>query len=805
MGTTWHDVRVALRRLRADRGFTSVALATLSLGIGASVAIFTVVNAVMLRPLPYPEPDRLVQLAPGQNANITLADALGAGTPAVESSTGIAVWDLTLSGDGPAVSLPAMVVDAGYFRVFRVVPALGELFGAEARDPARSDVVLLSHALWQGRYGGDPSVVGRRIRLEGYSQVERTVVGIMPRDFAAPYSPRDRAPAFWVPLALPSGRTLATDSTWYVNNVVARLRAGATVEQAAAQVRAVVQRLRADFPGLVDADAVRAATVMGLLDSLVGNVETPLRLLLATVGLVLLLACANLANLLLARGERRRQEIAVRTALGAGRGRLVREQLTESLLLALGGGGLGVALAQGILAVLRVSERSGLPRTDGAGLDGRVLAFALVVSLLSVVGFALLPALRSTREALRPALGAGSRTVGRSRGARQLGGVLIAVEVALTLVVVSGAGLLLASLRAVRSVDPGMATAQVLAVELSPPDSRDGRERSPRYYETVLERLRAIPGVQEAGAIHLLPFTENNWAFPYLAEGHQPPAAGPLPSANFRVVTPGYFRTVGIPLRDGRDVASSDHEQGERVVLVNQALAASLWPNDRAVGKTIQLFGNQPLRVIGVVGDVRQHSVERAPRPEMYVPLPQFRVVAMNVMLRTAMEPRRLIPSVRQAILAAEEDVPIRDVRPLSEVLERSLSQRAFFAGVLTFFGTLALLLGAVGVYGVMAYAVGGRRHEFGVRMALGATASRVVRSAMTGGAIPLAIGVVAGALGVLASTRLLASLLYQVSPTDPGTLAAAGGVLLLVALLAIWIPARRAASVSPTQALRSE
>lgn len=796
---------MALRRLRADRGFTTVALATLALGIGASVAIFTVVNAVMLRPLPYPDPGRLVQLAPGQNANITVADALGAGSPAVEASSGISVWDLTLMGDGPAVSLPAMVVDAGYFRVFGVVPARGASFGPEARDPARADVVLLSHALWQGRYGGDPSVVGRRVRLEGYGQVARTVVGIMPPGFVAAFAPPDRAPAFWVPLSLPAGRTVATDSTWYVNNVVARLRPGATVEQAGTQARAVMQRLRDQFPGLVDAESVRATTAMGLLDALVGDVETPLRLLLAAVGLVLLLACANLANLLLARGERRQQEVAVRTALGATRGRLVREQLAEALLLAVGGGTLGVGLAHAILGALRVTERSGLPRAGDAGLDGRVLAFSLVVSLLSVVGFALFPAWRATRGALRPALGAGTRAVGRTRGARQLGGALIAVEVALTLVVVSGAGLLLASLRAVRAVDPGIVTSRVLAVELSPPDSPYGRVRSPRFYEGVVERLRALPGVQEAGAIHLLPFTDNNWSFPYLAEGHQPPADGPLPSANFRVVTPGYFRTVGIPLLDGRDVGGEDHEQGERVVLLNAAMAAALWPNERAVGKSLRLFGNQVLRVVGVVGDVRQHSVERAPRPEMYVPLPQFRVVAMTVMLRTALDPRLLAPAVRQAIEDSSPDTPIHDLRPLADVLESSLAQRTFFAGVLTFFALLSLLLGAVGVYGVMAYAVGGRRHEFGVRMALGATAGGVVRDAMAGGAIPLAAGVAVGALGVLATTRLLGSLLYQVSPTDPASLGVSGGVLLAVAVLAIWIPARRAALVSPTQALRSE
>jgi predicted permease len=805
MGSLWHDLRIALRRLRADRGFTAVALATLALGIGASVAIFTVVNAVMLRPLPYPAADRLVQLSPGQNANITLADALRDGTPALAAATGLSQWELTLSGDGPAAALPAQVVDAAFFAVFGIAPALGQSFGPEVREPARADVVMISHELWQTRFGGDPSIVGRRLRLEGYDQQERTVVGVMPRDFVAPYASPGRAIACWIPFALPAGRTFATDSSWYVNRVVGRLHAGATVEQAAAQVRTVMERLRADHPGRIDADAVRASGAMGLLDAMVGDVQTPLRLLLATVGLVLLLACANLANLLLARGEKRRQELAVRTALGAVRARLVREQLVEGTVLALLGGTLGIALAQAIVAGLRVSERSGLPRTGDTGIDGRVLAFALALSLLSVVGFALLPALRATRGALRPDLAAGQRTVGRTRGGRRLGSALIAIEVALTLVVVSGAGLLLTSLRAVQAIDPGLQAGQVLAVELSPPDSRLGRERSPLLYEAILARLRALPGVRDVAAIHILPFTQNNWAFPYLAEGHRPPVDGPLPAANFRVVTPDYFRTVGIPLLAGRDVTPGDVEGGERVALINATMAAELWPGERAEGRTIQLFGDQPLRVVGVVGDVRQESLDRAPRPELYVPLPQFRVAAMTVMLRTQGDPRLLIPTVRRTVEAASTDVPITRIRPLDEVLEGSIARRAFFSSVLTFFGVLALLLGGVGVYGVMAYAVGGRRHEFGVRMALGATAGSVVRGAMAGGAVPLGVGLVAGGAGVVATSRLLASLLYQVSPTDPLTLGASGALLAGVALLAIWIPARRAARVSPTQALRAE
>ncbi len=799
------DLSVAARRLRAEPGFLAVALATLALGIGAAVAIFTVVNAVLLRPLPYPEPDRLVLVSPGTNANISLADAIRDGAPALQATTGISFWGLTLSGEGAAVQLATQVVDPSFFSVFGVTPALGRPFDDDARIPQRSDVVILSYGLWQRTFGGDPNVIGRRLRLDGYDAEERTVVGVMPRGFVAPFAPPGTETSLWVPLHLAPGHTIATDSSWYVMHIAGRLRSGATLEGAAQQVRTTMQRLRATFPGLIDADAVRAAGAMGLLTSIVGDVETSLHLLLAAVALVLLLACANLANLLMGRGERRRQELAVRAALGAQRRRLVREELAEGALLAGAGGILGTGVAALILAVLRVSERSGLPRTGETGMDARVLTFAFVISLLSIVGFALVPALRATRGDLRPDLGSGRRQAGGSRGARQVGAVLIALEVALALVVVSGAGLLLSSLRALRAVDAGLDTEHVLAVELAPPDTRFRNTRSAQYYADVTERLAAIPGVTSVGAIHLLPLTPSNWSFPYLAEGHAPPTDGPLPSANFRVVTPGYFRTVGIRLLEGRDVTDADVAEGEPVGLINATMAAALWPGEHAVGRTIQLFGNQPFHVIGVVSDVHQQSLDRAPRPEMYRPLTQFRVSSMVVMVRGTASPSLLTTPVRQAIEGLNADVPIASMQPLSDVLDESMAERSFFTGVLSFFGILALLLGAVGVYGVMAYSVGGRRHEFGIRMALGATGGRVVRGAMSTGARPLVVGLVIGLGGAIASSRLLRSLLFDVHPTDGLTLVVATSILATVALAAIWIPSRRASRVAPSQALRSE
>jgi predicted permease len=805
MTTFGRELRFALRRLRAEPGFSLAALLTLALGIGAAVAIFTVVDGVMLRPLPYPEPDRLVQVLPGQNANIALADAVAEGAPSLAATTGLSLWTLTLTGQGEPAAVSAQFVDAEFFPVFGVLPALGRPFTAGERDPGRSDVVLLSHGFWERRFSRDPSVIGRRIQLDGSGHKYRTVIGVMPRGFLPPLIRSGGDVDVWAPLSVAPGRTIATDSTWYVNWIVGRLAAGATVPGAAEQVRTTMARLQTQYSALIDADAPRAAGAMGLLDSLVGDVRGPLWMLLSSVGLILLLACANLANLLLARGERRRQEFAVRAALGASRERLIRGQLFESGVLALLGGAAGVAAARGILALVNVGGASGLPRSANLGLDLRVLAFALVASAVSVAGFGLFPALRATAGDLRAHLGSGARSPGRTRSGRRLGFALIAAEVALAMVIVTGAALLMGSLRALRAVDPGIEIERVLAARLEPPSEAYGGARAVAFYEELLERLRALPGVEEAGAIQLLPLTYGNWAFPYLAQGHAPEGSGRLPTANFRVVTPGYFGSVGMRVLAGRDVEPGDRAGGPAVGLINRAMADLVWPNEDAVGKEIRLFGSRPFTVIGVVADVRQHALKEATRPEMYVPLPQFPVAGMVVMVRTAADPALLSRSVRAAIHEVRNDVPISDLRPLAAVMDASLARERFFASVLGFFGVLALSLGAVGVYGVMAYAVGARRGEFSLRMALGATAGGVVRSALAGGLAPLMVGLGFGVVGAWGTTRLLAGLLFGVGPMDPGSVGVAALVLVSVAAVAVWIPARRAGSAEPARVLSAE
>jgi putative ABC transport system permease protein len=798
------DVRFAWRGFMRAPAFTLVAVSTLALGIGAAVAMFTVLNAVVLRPLPYPDADRLVEVWPGNRFNISLADAVVAGSPSLEVSTAISQWGLTLSGGGDAVELQTQIVDAGFFPLFGVKPVLGRTFRADERDPSSSGVVLLSYGLWQSRFGADPSVIGTRVQLDGYGHRSREVVGVMPRGFEAPLVAPGVTIDLWTPLHLPSGRTVRTDSTWYGWRVIARLRDGATVTVAAGEVTAALTRVREESGRIVSEESLRQAGAMGLLDSLVGETRELLWLLLGAVSLVLLLACANLVNLQLARGERRRAELAARAALGGTRIRLVRELLTESVLLAAIGAASGIVLARVILSVLRIAESAALPRAHDFTMDARVAAFAIVVSALAVLVFGLLPAVRVTGGDLRPALGAGRRTAGTTVAGRQLGSLLIICEVVLATLLVTGAALLLASFRSIRATNPGIDTHDVLAMRLAPSVTDYDGARSRLLYDELLAGVRALPGVHSAGAIHLLPFTQNNWNFPYLAAGHAPPVNAPLPSANFRVVTTGYFDATDVRVIAGRAFDDRDVKDAPAVGMINRTFAELLWPGQSAVGREIALFGNVPFRVIGVVDDVHQHGLRRRPEPEMYRPLTQWTLSTMVLMVEADRDAGDVAHAVRGVVRVLDAKIPITESRPLAVVLDESLARDRFFAGVLVFFGLIALVLGAVGVYGVMSYAVSARVPEFGVRLALGATHRRVVTETLRAGALPIVIGLIAGTAASLLATRLLDSLLFGVEPRDPLLLGAAAFILGATALLACWLPVRRVRRVQPMTVLKS-
>lgn len=796
------DFRVGTRRLLRSPGYALVALSTLALGVAASVAMFTVVNAVVLRPLPYPEPDRLVRLWPSTSMNISLSREIAERMPSVRSATGISHWGLTLTGEGSADVLDAAVVDAGYFEVFGVRPTLGRPFTPEETVPGRSDVVLLGYDTWRSRFGADPGVVGRRIQLSEYGHTSREVIGVMP----AGHQTLDQESDVWVPLALPAGTGFLADSTWYLHELVARLAPGATVERASSEVRSLADRLRNEYTGRFEDDAVASASVVGLLDSVVGDSGRMLWTLLAAVGLVLLIACGNLANLLLARGSGRRRELAVQAAMGASRSRLVVQQLAESAIVAVLGGGMGLLLAIALLDVVRVAEASGLPRVAGLAVDGRVLVFALGITACSLLAFGLLPALRATRPGLRDDLASGGRGTGVARGAHRLNRVLVGGQIAMATTLSIAAALVLSSFARLSSVDPGIDTSDVVAIEILPPADRYSGEGYVTYYRNLLERLRALPGLTSLGGIHILPFTLRNWSFPYLAEGQTPNADEPLPSANFRMVTPGYFAAVDQPLVAGRDVADTDLEGSPRVLLVNRSFAEMLWPGQDAVGRELRVYGSLPHRVVGVVGDVHQFALDRPVEPEMYVPLAQWTRGGsyMHLVLEAPRAPE-LVPAARHIIEQVDPNVPVTGVRSLDDALGETLARRRFIMLVLVTFGGLALVLGGIGVYGVMSHLVGARLPDFGLRMALGASPGGVLREALRSGLAPAVAGLVAGLLAALAAARVITSLLYDVRAVDLATCATVAALLLGVATLASWLPARRAARADPLTVLRAD
>jgi len=801
------DVVRTLRDLRRNPGFATVTLLTLALGIGANTAMFSVLEGVVLRPLPYHEPHRLVAVWPAMNFNVSLADSVGSKAPTLEGVAGIAHWGLTLTGDGDggAESVRAAVVSTSYFDVVGVPPARGRGFLPEERDPERSDVVVLSHGYWERRFGADPEVLGRRIRIEGYDKESRQVIGI-----ASPgFQPPDRRVDVWIPLHLRSGHTVATDSTWYVNELVGRLAPGVTVERAGAEVARAARTLQAEFPERLDEELVRLATVTPLLDELLGNAGGILWILLGAVGLVLVIACANLANLLLARGNAQARDAAVRTALGATPARLIREHLTASAVLALLGAGLGLGLAQATLSFLLPGlSPSQLPRADQVGLSPGVLAFTAGLAVISALAFGLVPALRIGIGGLRGTLEGGGRGGTGDRNTHRLNRVLVAVETALAVVLVISAGLMLKSVWKLYRTDPGFDPRGVVAVEIAPPTTRyqSQGEVSRAFLARVEEGMRAIPGVEAVGAIHLLPFTLSNWSFPYLAEGHTPPENAPLPSANFRIVTPEYFATVGIPLLRGRGLTRADGPGDLPVGLVNEAMGDLLWPGEDPVGKEIKVFGNEPVQVVGVVGNVRQHGMEREPRPEMYRPFLQYSWPGVVMMVRASgADATTLAPALRRAVWAADPDVPVPSIQPLDQVMADSMARPRLFAQLLGAFGLLGLLLGVVGIYGVMSYAMGARLRELGVRAALGAEPGTLLRDAMAMGMVPVGVGLALGGGGAWMATRLLEGALYGVPPRDPGTFLVVMATLGAAALLANWIPARRASRVDPAEVLRSE
>ena len=814
------SLRTTARALRRSPGFFLIAVFTLAVGIGANAAIFTVINAVLLRPLPYPEPERIMgvsQTAPGINAPPKFELSDGAyfvyrRDNRTLENLGIYWRDsVTLTGGQEPERISASGATASVFTVLRVPPAHGRALQAEDEKPGAEPVVILSDDLWRRRFGGDPAALGSTLQVDG---VGRRVVGIMPGSFRFP----DAEVELWVPITI-NPADLRTGGFNYKG--VGRLRPDSSPERASRELSDLVWRI-VDLPGspmtrqMIETSKL-ATIVYPLRDDIVGDVERTLWVVLGSVGMILLIACANVANLFLVRAEGRQREVAVRSALGASQGAIVRLFLSESVALSLIGGALGLALAAAGVRLLVALRPEGIPRLEEIGVDGTVLAFTVALALLSGLLVGLIAAWRYGRPNLAPALKEGGRggTVGRERlHARN---VLVIFQVSIALVLLVGAGLMVKSFWKLRQVSPGIDPRGVLTVRLDLPDARYTSEESrSRFTVQLLEKIRVLPGVESAGTIGQLPLGGGGNNNGHVIEDFPiEPGALPLILAT-RPVSPGYFETMRIPVLEGRDFDRLDPAQEGTEVLVSEALARRFWPGKSPLGKRLTQGAtdeeNNPLwyTIVGVVGNVRDESLERPPVEAVYYPLQKrgesgTAPSSFFLMVRGAVEPRQLVKPVRDAIWSIDPNLPLSEVRSMEEVVSRSMVRTTFTMLLLVIAGAVALLLGAVGIYGVISYVVSQRTREIGVRMALGAGRRDISRLVLRQGFVLAVIGIGVGVVLAFWVTRFMVALLFEVSPTDPPIFASVPALLAVIALLACYVPARRAAAVQPLEAIRSE
>lgn len=801
------DIRRALRALRRQRGTTAVVVATLALGVGANSAMFSVANGVLLRALPYDRPERIVAL--WRTSPTTSEDPHSAGdfleiqreSRAFEHLAG---WrevalDLRPDGGGDAQRIPGAEVTPAFFDVFGVPAALGRALRAGADRPG-DRLIVLSDGAWRRVFGADPAVVGRSLR---FNDVPLTVVGVMPPRFRWPPAAQvwrlADLPVPSSPLPDADDRLLANHGLRYFE-VAGRLRAGVRREEAQGELDTLARRLAEAHP---DNDRDRGLRLEPLEQRVLGGVGRSLALLLGVVGLVLLIAVANVANLLLAQGAGRARELAVRTSLGASPRRLLRLVLTESLLLGLAGGAAGLAAAWVALPFVKRLLPADLPRADEIGVDARVVAATLAIAVAAGLLCGLLPALQARRSDLVAALHAGGRTAGAP--GRRLRRVLVAAELALALAVLSGAALLLRSLVSLQGVDPGFRAEPVTTVALDLPAARYGtRAAQARFYDQVIERLSAS-GRLEVAAGFPLPFSDGaKSAAPVQREGRPQANGGETPTALLGIATPGYLRILGIPLVRGRDFSAADGPDGARVLLISEALARRDWPGEDPLGTRVRLGGDEPFTVVGVVGDVRRRSPDAPPEPALYLSHRQFTLPLLHLVVRGA-GTETVAAEARAAVRGIDAALPVARVEPLDATRSRALAQPRFRTAVLGLFAALAVALAAIGLYGMMSDAVQRRRQEMGIRLALGARPDELTRLVLRDGLRLALLGCAAGTLGALALGRVLASFLFGVRPADPPTLLAVALLLVGVALLAAWLPARRAARVDPLTALRAE
>ena len=806
MDSFLQDLRYALRRIVKNPGFTIVSVMTLALGIGANSAIFSVVSGVLLKPLPFRDPSSLVALyhvSEGRRTTMSgpnFTDMRRLSTTLADAAA-ISRYRTILTGQGEPVRLNAADVSAGFFDALGVQPAIGRTFRSEENQTGHTNVVILADGIWRQQFGGDPQVVGKNVTLDG---VSRQVIGVMPAGFAYP---ADRV--LWTPIEHTPGFVSEQRGAWYLT-VIGRAKPGVALPSVSAEIDAIGKQLAKQYPDANDALDFQAVP---LHEAMVGDIRAAVLVLLGAVGFVLLIACANVANLLLARAAARETEMAVRTALGAGRGRLVRQLLTESVILSVVGAGFGLLIAVWSVELLISLQPQGIPRLDNVRVDGTVIAFTAGLAVLTGLIFGLVPAFQATRTRLASTLKEGGRGALATRGGTRLRGALVIAEMALAVMLLTGAGLLIRSFVKLAAVDPGFHVEQALTFELSLPDSRYEREaQQVAFFEQLIPRLRSVPGVRDVGAVLSLPLSGSSLVLTFEVAGRPPVPPAQQPAIQVRVATPDYFKTIGIPLERGRMFNDLDRAGTQPVVLLTKAAVRQFFPSEDPIGKKITLgWGRGPGtpraggEVVGIIGDVKDAGLNEADPPQLYMPYRQWPVQGMSVVLKTGIPPASVIDAARREVYAVDASIPISNLRTLEQIVSRSISQPRFYMTLLAVFAGVALLLAAIGIFGVLSYAVAQRTREIGIRMALGARERTVVALVVRHAMILASAGVLIGVGAAFFLSRTLSTLLYDTTPRDPVTFASVAGLLLFVALFASYVPARRATRVDPIVALRTE
>jgi len=792
-----------MRTLLKAPAFTAIAVLTLALGIGANSAIFSVVNAVLLEPLPYKDPQRLIVLNHFYPALSLNASVSAAGYSHYRDTSGsfgnlaaFGGWSANLTGDGEPERLRGLSVTSNFFDALGVPAAQGRSFTREESQAGQDQVVVLSHALWQRRFGGKAGMVGQTLTINGRNY---SIVGIMPDRFRFGRE-RGNEIEIYAPIVFTPQQLAPESWTNEFLQVFGRLKSGVSLEQAQSEMDSIVKQLETRF----GRESPFRLPLRWYTETIVGDIRPALLVLLGAVGFVLLIACANVANLLLARAAGREREIAIRTTVGAGWNRIVRQLFTEGLVLAFAGGVAGLVVAYWGVKSLAVLTEGTLPQAADLRVDTRVLLFTFAVSIVTGVVFGLVPAFRARNQDLHDTLKEGGRAI--SGTGRRFRSVLVISEIAIALILLVGAGLLIQSFRRVQQVNPGFRAENLLVMQLSLPAFKYPNPPAVQaFYSQTLESIRALPGVASAAAISSLPLSGTVQSGSFGIEGRQVPPDQPAPHGDRWVASDRYFETMQIPLREGRLFNENDKMDSSPVVIVDEALARKYWPNESAVGKRIS-FGNAMREIVGVVGHVKHISLDGTQdRVQYYAAIRQAGTSGFYLVMRTTGEPAQLAGSVRGAIRSVDKDLPVFRVTDMEQLVANSMAQRRLSTVLLAIFAAVAISLATIGLYGLMSYSVTQRTHEIGIRIAIGAGRSDVVRMVVGQGIILVGFGLVAGLLGAFALTRLMTTLLFGVSATEPLVFAAVSGILVAAAVVAAWVPARRATRVDPIIALRYE